>query len=854
MPSTVHEPTLPAPTDNKAVMDCFHCGLPNPTDTPFTVIINNSTRKLCCVGCESVARAIVDCGMESYYHHRGPIVPGDSPAPDLVPSFIKQLESWDDVELQQQYVRHEAQGRDEITLMISGITCAACVWLIEHHLQRAPGIEHCKLNLASQRAEIAWDSHQISLSGIIKNIAAVGYKAEPYSPHKQEAVIDQENKKALARIGVAGLGTMQVMMFAVGLYAGAFDGIAENHETFLRIVSALVCLPVYLYAGFPFLAGAYRNIKARHAGMDVSVALAITAAYLSSLWSTYTHGPEVYFDSVCMFVFFLSVGRYLEMRVRHLSLSSSIRMANSKVVMALVLDGDDWKLRPADQLKVNDKVRVKAGEIIPGDGLIVEGISSINEAMLTGEEIPVAKSTGCSVTGGTLNIDNPITLTITRNATDSTLYALRRLLDRAQSEKPAITQIADRVSSYFVMAVIFLSIAVYAYWYQHAPEDAFWIVLSVLVVTCPCALSLATPAAITAATSRLSNKGFLPSSAYFIESFKQVTDVVFDKTGTLTEGVFSIKQIVPIVSSLQVQPQQQAKALEESLILIAASLESHSEHPIANAFVNALSSTLKPIPLIDIHLHTNLGIEGFTLTSSSQNKSRYRLGVAQFACGTQVPPLPPRDSGHWLLLSENYSPLAWFEIQDKIRPDADSLIRYLDQRGLVTHILSGDQSDHPEKVAQQLGIQHTVNGAHPEHKLAYIKQLQAQSRKVLMIGDGLNDAPVLAGADVSIAMATGTDLAKVAADAILLNHRISSLKTVFETIDKTYTVIQQNLSWAILYNMTALPLAAAGWIPPWMAAIGMSGSSLIVVLNALRIQREGGAKQYGADTTQISSS
>lgn len=849
MPSTPREP-VPQPGNNpQAAMNCFHCGLPNPTDTPYSVTFENTTHRLCCAGCESVARAIVDCGMESYYHHRGPITPGESPAPDLVPSFIKQLESWDNAELQQQYVRHDQQGQDEITLMISGITCAACVWLIEHHLQRAPGVQHCKLNLASQRADIAWDASQITLSGIIKNIAAVGYKAEPYSPHKQEAVIDQENKKALARIGVAGLGTMQVMMFAVGLYAGAFDGIAENHETFLRLVSALVCLPVFLYAGFPFLNGAYRNIKARHLGMDVPVALAITAAYLSSLWSTYSHGPEVYFDSVCMFVFFLSVGRYLEMRVRHLSLFSSIRMANSKVVMAQVLDGEDWKLRPADQLKVDDQVRVKAGEIIPGDGVIIAGISSINEAMLTGEEIPVAKAIGSAVTGGTLNIDNPITLTIIRNATDSTLYALRRLLDRAQSEKPVITQIADRVSSYFVLAVLFISLAVYVYWYQHAPDDAFWIVLSVLVVTCPCALSLATPAAITAATSRLSNKGFLPSSANFIESFQQVTDVVFDKTGTLTEGVFSIKQIVPVVKSLNPQLRSQDNAtFETSLILIAASLESHSEHPIANAFVNALSTSNKPIPFQDIKLHTNLGIEGFHVTPESSNKTRYRLGVAQFACGSQPPPSPPANSGHWLLLSENYAPLAWFEIEDKIRSDAKLLTQYLSQRGLDLHILSGDQSNHPQQVGKSLCVNHVIDSANPEQKLAYIKQLQVKGRKVLMVGDGLNDAPVLAGADVSIAMATGTDLAKVAADAILLNHRISSLKSVFETIDKTYSVIRQNLSWAILYNITALPLAAIGWIPPWMAAIGMSSSSLIVVVNALRIQRERDANNFGIET------
>lgn len=807
----------------EAAPNCFHCGLPCNDSAPYHLAILGKQRDLCCPGCQAVAQAIIDAGMASYYEHREQGEPGSSPAPELVPGFLQQLTAWDDPAIENAYVRSAAgdDTRREITLMISGITCAACVWLIEHQLERTQGILSARVNLSTHRAEVAWDSTHLKLSDVLHVISKVGYKAEPYTPHVQENVITKENRQALARIGVAGLGTMQVMMFAVGLYAGAFQGIAQEHETFLRWVSALVCLPVYLYAGLPFLKGGWRNIKTRHPGMDLPVAIAITAAFFASLWSTYTRGPEVYFDSVCMFIFFLSVGRYMQMRARHQAIASSIRSSQQGVLMARVQKDEDWILTPADRLVSGNVVSVKAGETIPGDGIIRSGTTLVNEAMLTGEDEPIDKQPGDPVTGGTINTEQPITLEITKDPKDSVLYALRRLLDIAQSEKPGITQLADRVAGYFVIAVLVIGAITYGAWYLVAPEQAFWIVLSVLVVTCPCALSLATPAAITTATARLANQGFLPTHAHFIESFRQITDVVFDKTGTLTHGHFSVVETRCVDDH---SPQ--------SALLLAATLEQHSEHPIASAFTNRFH-TRDLLTTSDVRVERNQGIE------ARIDGILYRIGSPTFAAKMhdQHNEQTPDQEGQWILLSSSQGPIAWFCVADDVRQDAPTLMAFLRREKLTCHILSGDSSDHPDTVGRQLGVDHVVSGATPQDKLDYIRGLQKQGKKVLMIGDGLNDAPVLAGADVSIALSTGTDLAKVAADAILLNHQISSLAQVVTVVRKTYAIIRQNLTWALGYNLLALPAAALGFVPPWAAAIGMSSSSLIVVFNALRIKR-----------------
>lgn len=805
---------------------CFHCGLPVTTDDHYPVTIQGSPRPMCCPGCQSVAQTIIDMGMESYYQHREQSEPGALVSAELVPEFLGGLSNWDDPALQKSFVHSLDDDHQEITLLITGITCAACVWLLEKQLNQQTGIEQCKVNMGNNHAQVTWNPGKISLSGIIKAVAKVGYKAEPYSPVQQEQQIKKENKQALTRIGLAGLGTMQVMMYAVGLYLGAFEGIEANHERFLRWVSAIVCTPVYFYAGAPFISGAIRSLRHHHLSMDVPVAIAISFAFFASIWATFTDGPEVYFDSVCMFVFFLSVGRYLEMRARHRSQQSSIRLSHSQIQTARKLDEHNQPvLIPAETLQPNDKVLVKAGEIIPGDGVIIEGNSAANEAMLTGEHLPIAKQLGDTVTGGTVNVEHPITVRIEKAPENSALSTLQRLLERAQADKPRTFVMADTVASYFVLAVLLVSAAVYVFWYFHSPADAFWIMLAVLVVTCPCALSLATPAAITAATASLTQRGFLATRAHTIEAIHTVTDAVFDKTGTLTQGRFSLTDTRPLSTEANALTKTELKA---ELIALAAGLETHSEHPIAKAFHH-----ISPTPVFtQLQVTPNQGIQG------EYENQIYRIGKASFANFGRTPiAQPPQAQGQWILLANETGPLAWFRVDDQLRTGTDTLIAALNARHIRCHILSGDASGHVEEVANALGITHIQGNASPNDKLAYIKSLQAKGKKVLMLGDGLNDAPVLAGADVSITQADATDLAKVAADGIVLGESLQPLLPVFNTIEKTHRIIRQNLSWAILYNVTALPLAAAGFIPPWASALGMSASSLLVVLNALRLNR-----------------
>lgn len=799
-------------------LSCFHCGLPVTDTNHYEVTILGSPRAMCCPGCQSVAQTILDMGMESYYQHREQAEPGAIPSADLVPEFLTGLKNWDDPELQANYVHTLSDNEQEITLLITGITCAACVWLLEKQLNQQPGISQCRVNLSNHHAQIIWNPKQITLSGIIQSIARVGYKAEPYSPVQQEAQIKQENKQALMRIGLAGLGTMQVMMYAVGLYLGAFEGIEADHQQFLRWVSGLVCIPVYFYSGSPFLIGAMRSLRNRHLSMDVPVAIAISFAFFASLWATLTKGPEVYFDSVCMFVFFLSVGRYLEMRARHRSQQTSIRLAHSQIQTARKLDDNGQPiLMPAEKLQPGDLVLIKAGEIVPGDGVMIEGKTAINESMLTGENLPVSKSAGDNVTGGTLNIEQPITIKISHIQQESTLSTLRRLLERAEADKPKTFILADKIASYFVFTVLVVSVAVYSFWYFHSPEDAFWIMLSVLVVTCPCALSLATPTAITAATASLTQRGFLATRSHTIEALNSITDVVFDKTGTLTKGEFSLTK----THALSAQSEQ---ALES----LAAGLEKASEHPIAKAFHNIA----EPTEFSEIEITPNQGVQG------KHEKQLYRIGKASFANFGRTPiPQQPQAHGQWVLLANQEHPLAWFRVEDLLRPQTQELVAFFKTQHKNCHILSGDASSHVHEVGRELGILNLYGNATPDDKLAYIKSLQTKGSKVLMLGDGLNDAPVLAGADVSITLADSTDLAKVAADGIILGHSLAPLQTVFLLIAKTHRIIRQNLGWAILYNLTALPLAAAGFIPPWASALGMSASSLLVVLNALRLNR-----------------
>lgn len=803
---------------------CYHCALPIPAGSRFTAVVLGEPRQFCCPGCQAVAASIVAGGLEHYYQHRS----DTSANPEALPRQLQdELALYDRADVQQAFVRHQGE-LSEATLMIEGISCAACGWLIEKHLRNVAGVAEARLNLSNHRLLVSWDDRQLPLSQLLAELRQIGYAAHPYQPDQAAECLAQENRSALRRLGVAGLLWFQAMMATMATWPEFNIDLSPELHTILRWVALFLTTPIVFYSCAPFFKGAARDVRTRHLTMDVSVSLAIALAYGAGIWTAITGSGELYFDTVGMFALFLLTGRYLERRARERTAAATAQLVNLLPASCLRLDsvGNAERIM-LGELNQGDRVQVLPGSVIPADGRIVDGRSSVDESLLTGEYLPLARQVGDRVTGGTLNVESTLTVAVEAIGQDSRLSAIVRLLERAQSEKPRLAEIADRASQWFLLFTLVASAAIGLLWWQLDATRAFWIVLAMLVATCPCALSLATPTALTAATGTLHKLGLLVTRGHVLEGLNQVDTVIFDKTGTLTEGRLALRSILP----LGALPADRCLAL-------AAALENRSEHPIARAFGRTAE------PAEDVQTVPGLGLEG------RFNGQQLRIGQATFVCalsGAQIPPVPEA-RGQWLLLGDCRGPLAWFGLDDRLRDDAPALLAACKARGWHTLLLSGDNSPMVAEVATQLGIDQAIGGLRPDDKLERLKALQAEGRKVLMLGDGVNDVPVLAAADISIAMGSATDLAKTCADAVLLSNRLDALVQAFDLARRTRRNIIENLLWATLYNGLMLPFAALGWITPVWAAIGMSVSSLIVVLNALRLTRPTGASLPASQT------
>lgn len=803
---------------------CYHCALPIPAGSRFTAVVLGEPRQFCCPGCQAVAASIVAGGLEHYYQHRS----DTSANPEALPRQLQdELALYDRADVQQAFVRHQDE-LSEATLMIEGISCAACGWLIEKHLRNVAGVAEARLNLSNHRLLVTWDDRQLPLSQLLAELRQIGYAAHPYQPDQAAERLAQENRSALRRLGVAGLLWFQAMMATMATWPEFNIDLSPELHTILRWVALFLTTPIVFYSCAPFFKGAARDVRTRHLTMDVSVSLAIALAYGAGIWTAITGSGELYFDTVGMFALFLLTGRYLERRARERTAAATAQLVNLLPASCLRLDsvGNAERIL-LGELNQGDRVQVLPGSVIPADGRIVDGRSSVDESLLTGEYLPLARQVGDRVTGGTLNVESTLTVAVEAIGQDSRLSAIVRLLERAQSEKPRLAEIADRASQWFLLFTLVASAAIGLLWWQLDATRAFWIVLAMLVATCPCALSLATPTALTAATGTLHKLGLLVTRGHVLEGLNQVDTVIFDKTGTLTEGRLALRSILPL-GALPV----------DRCLALAAALENRSEHPIARAFGRTAE------PAEDVQTVPGLGLEG------RFDGQQLRIGQAMFVCalsGAQIPPVPEA-RGQWLLLGDRQGPLAWFGLDDRLRDDAPALLAACKARGWHTLLLSGDNSPMVAEVATQLGIDQAIGGLRPDDKLERLKALQAEGRKVLMLGDGVNDVPVLAAADISIAMGSATDLAKTCADAVLLSNRLDALVQAFDLARRTRRNIIENLLWATLYNGLMLPFAALGWITPVWAAIGMSVSSLIVVLNALRLTRPTGASLLASQT------
>ena len=787
-------------------ISCYHCGEEVPVNTDFKVDILGQIREMCCPGCETVAQTIMDSGLVSYYQYR------TSPAEkaNLVPAQLQALIHYDNPDVQNEFVRHR-EDISEVTLSLDGISCAACAWLIEKQLSHTKGVVQIRVNTTTNRALLAWNHTQTKLSELLTAIHHLGYKAAPFEADQQEAAYHRMMKQYLYRLGIAGLATMQVMMLAVALYLEVFGDLDSAFKNYFRWVSLIFATPVMLYSALPFYLNAWRSIRSKTLGMDVPVSIAMIFAYVASVIATVTEQGEVFFESISMFAFFLLVGRFLEMRARRKAAAASGNLIKLIPAMAQTLDG---RQIPVKSLQIGDQVRVLPGEHIPADGVICDGRVHIDESMLTGESVPVVKILGDTVYAGTLNGEEAFVLEVRTSKADSMISNIVRLQDEAQLAKPKIAEIADVVARYFVAVLLIIAAGTWFYWQHNQPEDAFWIMLAVLVATCPCALSLATPTALTCATSRMSHLGILLRKKHVFETLCKVNHLIIDKTGTLTHGDIEISEV-----SLH------AALSRHDVLGIAAALESHANHPLARAFRPFVDSN---IVINDIENVIGSGIKGL------YNNQMVKIGNAEFVLTSAV---NAEANAIYLSLAEKH--VATFYYQDPIREEAKAFVQQFHSAGIRITLLTGDSYANARLVADKIGIDDVVAKAKPQDKLAYLNACE-KGDITMMIGDGINDAPTLAGAHLSVAMGGGTDVAKASADMVLLGDKLDRILLARELALKTRRIIAENLAWSLGYNLLILPLAVAGLVAPYFAVIGMSASSIIVVSNSLRLLKESG--------------
>lgn len=789
-----------------AAVSCFHCGLP--ADANFRAEINGQQQYFCCIGCQAVAQAIVGQGLADFYRHREQL----NPRPQMIDT---RFDAYDLLAVQEDFVEHHADGSITANIFVSGISCAACVWLIEKHLQSLAGVMQVQVNASTQRARIRLQPEKTKVSEIFAALTNIGFQPQPLVGRAEQELWQKDQRDYLLRMAVAGIGMMQAGMVAVALHAGGLQGIEPQWEQLLRWVNLLLTLPIMFFSAKPFFSGALRALRVGRLVNDVSISLGLTLAFSASVYATFTHSGEVYFDSVAMFAFFLLLGRYLEKRARYANFKASAHYHNLlPMTVNRILSDGSVETVPYKQLQQGEQILVSPGAVFPCDGTILDGHSEADESLLTGEATPRPKAPGDTVFAGTYNGGTPLRVGVSAVGKNTQLAAIENLVQQAEQERPRQVTLADRIAARFVGTILTITTMVGVAWYFIDPTKAFWVSLSVLVVSCPCALSLATPTVLTVGVGRLRQWGILVTGGQVFENLNSVDYVVFDKTGTLTDGALRI-----------VETRCLADMDESAALSLAAALEEGSSHPIARAF-----SGIEHAHTVTSRVSQTAAGVGAVIAGRE-----YRLGTPSYA-SPQAPLSYPSD-GLWLLLADAEKPLAWIRLEDRLRETASQCIEQLRRLGCKPVLLSGDRVENVARAAQNLGIDEWQGGLLPGDKLAYVRGLQSKGGKVLMIGDGINDLPVLSGADVSCAMGSATRLAQTKADCILLGEDLLQIPASLRFAREVRKTIKQNLTWAIVYNLCALPLAAAGLVPPWLAAIGMSSSSLVVVLNSLKVGR-----------------
>lgn len=823
---------------------CFHCTLPIPKNVHLWVNIENQPRAMCCAGCQAVAQTIVDSGLADYYKYRDVAAIRPDSLEDLIPDSLRdEMVFYDHPEISKQFVVTKQDDTVDAFLVMEGIVCAACVWLLERSIRKLEGVQVFQINYSSHRAHLSFDPKLVKLSTILLQVRELGYKAIPFDEHESQKYLKAQRSLLLKQFAVAAISSMQVMMLAVALYYGVYQGMSEETRLILRWSSLALSLPCVTYASWSFYRAAWWDLLNRRLSMDVNISLAIILGTFASIWNTGFNVGEIYFESVTMFAFLLLGARLIEMNARHkaMSLADSVLRIKPRFANRLNAEGH-LEIVSLTDLKVDDQLLVKPGETIPTDGILLSDTAELDESLLTGESLPVRKKYLDSVIGGAVNIDQALRMRVSVLGAETVFSQMIRLIDRAMSEKPKIAQLADRISNWFVILLLIICIVSYIVWRMIDPSRAFEVMLTILVVSCPCALALATPAALTAGSQVLVSLGLLPTRAGSLENLSRVTDIVFDKTGTLTNGKFEI------ITCLDATGNSLSATQIDVLLTIARTLERDSHHPIARAFTNSESQCVNrhsghrvSMPILDPQQILGQGVSAI-MVENGLCSDYYQLGKlswiqADFQKSTAlIDAMAQFEISTWVTLAKNGEILAFFGLSDQLREDAVTTLKELKKQYTV-HIISGDNEEAVHRLNRQCDFDFIRFEYLPEDKLNYVAALQAQNKVVAMLGDGLNDAPVLAQADVSIAMNQGAQLAQTTADMILLSDRLAPLQAGLLTAKETQRIIRQNLIWALIYNLIALPVAAMGFVVPWIAALGMSASSLIVIGNTLRLRK-----------------
>ncbi len=820
---------------------CFHCGLPVTERDPPVLEIQGQTQAFCCTGCQAVCQAIIGAGHAAYYRYRE--APGRHVDADLVPDVLRQAELYDRPDIQRGFVRTGGDWR-EASLILEEIRCAACLWLNEQHLRGLDGVLDVEVDYTSHRARVRWDPQRTRLSEILRAIAAIGYVAHPYDASHSEELNAARKRRSIERIVFAGAIGMPIMQFSITTYIMGQPDAAGQLPLWVilgRWTSLLATAVILAYSGQDFFAGAWRDLRRGRLGMDVPIVIGLIVAWFGGLYATASQSGEVYNDSIAMFVFLLLVARHVELRGRLIASASLDRMARviPRTARRVVRDREE-EVAVID-LRPGDRVRVRPGEVVPVDGEIVQGLSSFDESLLTGEPSPVPKQEGEPVMGGSINGDQAVLVQVLRPSDESTVSEIQRLVEHGLRTRPRYAALAERAAVVFVAVILAIAAATATLWWWLDPGQLVHNLVAVLIVTCPCALALATPVAVTLGAARLADLGVLPLRMSGLESLATARVLACDKTGTLTVGEPRLCLSEPL------GPWSQAQVLR-----IAVALEQSSEHPFARAFRQGWQGAVDPVQ--GLRNHPGQGMEG-TIEGRS-----WRLGRPEFATrGGHVEPALSRriqalrGEGHSVIVlaEAGEGPVALFGLIDQPREGLEAFINGMRQAGVRRIvILSGDHPDNVARLALRFGIEEFHGGVSPAQKLDWMRGEQLAGRRVIMMGDGINDAPTLAAADASLSFGEAADAAKVSSDFLITGKGLDGLPAARVVARRTRRIVLQNLVWAAAYNLCAVPLAALGFVPPWGAAIGMSLSSLLVVGNSLRLRhrhREGSGPQRGAD-------